>query len=134
MIDIGQEYREEFVFNQQQVNEFARVTGDTNPLHYDAEYASTTPFKKPIMHGMIGAGIISRIFGIKFPGEGTVYLSQHLDFKRPMFVDVVYEAVVKVKEVNREKHVATFSTEIIEKATGKVCTSGDAQVMHKEKI
>ena len=86
------------------------------------------------MHGMIGARIISRVFGIKFPGEGTVYLSQQLDFKRPMFVDVLYEVVITAKEVNREKHMATFTTEIIDKATGKVCTGGEAQVMNKEKI
>jgi len=134
MIEPGQQHREEFIFNQNQVNEFARITGDTNPLHFDAEYAATTPFKKPIMHGMIGAGIISRVFGIKFPGEGTVYLSQQLDFKRPMFVDVLYEVVITAKEVNREKHMATFTTEIIDKTTGKVCTSGEAQVLNKVKI
>jgi len=134
MIEPGQQYREEFIYSQYEVNEFARITGDTNPLHFDAAYAATTPFKKPIMHGMIGAGIISRVFGIKFPGEGTVYLSQQLEFKRPMFVDVLYEAVITAKEVNREKNIGTFITEIIDKTTGKVCTSGEAQVLNKTKI
>jgi acyl dehydratase len=134
MIEVGQQYHEEFMFTQQEVNEFARITGDTNPLHFDETYAAETQFKKPIMHGMIGAGIFSRVFGIKFPGKGTVYLSQQLDFKRPMFVDVLYEAVITVKEINRDKHTALFTTEIVDKYTKKVCTSGEAQVMNKEKI
>ncbi len=134
MIEVGQQHYEKFIFTQSEVNEFARITGDTNPLHLDEAYAAETPFKKPIMHGMLGAGLFSRVFGIKFPGQGTIYLSQQLDFKRPMFVDVIYEAVITVKEVNREKHTALFTTEIIDKVTGKICTSGEAQLMNKEKI
>jgi acyl dehydratase len=119
MIEVGQQYHEKFMFTQAEVNEFARITGDINPIHLDEAYAAQTPFKKPIMHGMLGAGL---------------FLSQQLDFKRPMFVDVMYEAVITVKEVNREKHTALFTTEIIDKATGKICTSGEAQLMNKEKI
>jgi len=134
MIQPEQQYREEFVYTQEQVKEFARFSGDNNPIHLNAEYAAATPFKKPIMHGMIGAGVISRVFGIKFPGEGTIYMSQLLEFKRPMFVDVVYEAVITVKSVDREKHTGIFTTEVIDKATSKVCISGEAHMMNKEKI
>lgn len=134
MIEPNQQYREEFSYTQQQVEEFARFSGDTNPIHLDTGYAAGTAFKKPIMHGMIGAGVISRVFGIKFPGIGSIYMSQHLEFKRPMFVDVVYEVVIRVKAVQPEKHIATFTTEIIDKTTGKVCISGEAQLMNKEKV
>jgi acyl dehydratase len=134
MIEIDQQHREEFIYSQDQVAAFANVSGDTNPIHLDAEYAANTPFQKPIMHGMIGASVISRVFGIKFPGEGTIYMGQSLAFKRPMFVGVVYEAVITAKELNREKHTGIFTTEVLEKATGKVCISGEAQVLNKEQI
>ena len=86
------------------------------------------------MHGMLGAALFSKVFGVLFPGEGTIYLKQSLSFLRPMFVDVDYEAVFTVKEVNKEKHRAIIETVIKDKSTGAVCTSGDATVMNVDKI
>jgi acyl dehydratase len=134
MVNVGDEYREDFSYSQEHINEFARLCGDTNPIHLDAAYAATTSFKKPIMHGMIGGSVISRVFGITFHGGGFIYVSQYMEFKRPMFVDTAYEIVVTVKEVNREKHIATISTEIFDKDSGKLCIGGQAQLLHKDKI
>ncbi|MFL5728807.1 MAG: dehydrogenase, partial [Cytophagaceae bacterium] len=61
-------------------------------------------------------------------------LRQEMNFKRPMFVDAVYDAVMTVKEVNREKHQAVIETKIMEKESGKVNLIGDAWIMNKEKI
>ncbi len=129
-IAIGQTYKKEFMYTQEQVNEFARISGDTNPIHLDPVYAATTIFKKPIMHGMIGAGAISSIIGTHM--IGSIYMSQNLSFRRPMFVDNTYEAVVTVKEINKEKHIATLTTNILEKATGKECLIGEATILNKE--
>jgi len=63
------EYRLTFSYSQEQVNKFAEVTGDNNPLHLDEEYAATTMFKRPIMHGFLGGSVFSKIFGTLFPGE-----------------------------------------------------------------
>ena len=134
MIELGQTYSHDFKFTQEEVNRFAEVTGDKNPVHLDAEFAAKTVFKKPIMHGMLGASLFSKVFGVLFPGEGTIYLKQSLSFLRPMFVDVDYEAVFTVKEVNKEKHRAIVETTIKDKATGAVCTSGEATVMNVDKI
>jgi len=87
----GDNYQLEFRFTQNQVEDFARLTGDSNPLHLDPDYASRTLFKKPIIHGVLGASIFSKIMGTLFPGEGTIYLSQQLEFKRPMYVDTTYK-------------------------------------------
>src|ERR1700752_2261791 len=105
MLDVGQSYTETFSLSQEQVKAFADVTGDHNPLHIDADYASKTVFKKPIIHGIFGISIFSKILGMKFPGEGTIYMKQEISFKRPMYIDLPYEAVASVKEVNREKHI-----------------------------
>jgi acyl dehydratase len=120
----------EISFTQAQVDQFAQLSGDLNPLHLDADYAATTPFKKPIMHGILGAALFSKAMGMDFPGPGTVYLSQTLAFKRPMFVDTVYVVELSIKSQDTAKHTATLLTEIKDKATGKVCTTGEALVMN----
>jgi len=59
---------------------FTAVTGDFNPIHFDPIYAAATPFKERIAHGMILAGLISAVIGMKQPGQGTIYLRQTLHF------------------------------------------------------
>ncbi|BDD09704.1 hypothetical protein FUAX_21360 [Fulvitalea axinellae] len=128
----GEVFEHEFQFTQEQVAEFAKVTGDNNPVHLDAEYAAGTKFKKPIVHGMLGAAVFSRVFGTMFPGEGTIYLGQTLDFKRPMLVDTDYVAVFEVLEVDEAKHTATVKAEI--KTTGarqKVLMDGTAKLLNE---
>ena len=134
MIKVNEIYVHPFRFSQEDVNRFAEVTGDNNPVHTDAAFAAKTMFKKPIMHGMLGASLFSKVFGTLFPGEGTIYLKQSLSFLKPMFVDVNYEAVFTVKEVLKDKHRAVIETLIKDKTTGNVCTSGEATVMNTDKI
>ncbi len=134
MIQLNQIYTHEFQFSQKEVEQFAQVTGDKNPVHLDAEYAATTMFKKPIMHGMLSASLFSKVFGTLFPGEGTIYLKQSLNFLRPMYVDTTYVAVFTVKEIVKEKNRAIVETVIKDKANDTVCTSGEATVMNVNKI
>lgn len=134
MLELGQSYVEIFSLSQEQVNAFAAVTGDHNPLHLDAEYAAKTVFKKPIIHGIFGISVFSKILGMTFPGEGTIYMKQEISFKRPMYIDIPYEATATVKEINREKHIAVIETKITDKETGKICAMGEAQIMNNEKI
>lgn len=134
MIAVNEVYTHEFQFSQEEVNQFAKVTGDKNPVHSDAEYAAKTMFKKPIMHGMLSASLFSKVFGTLFPGEGTIYLKQSLNFLKPMYVDVAYEAVFTVKEVIKDKNRAIVETVIKDKNSGLVCTSGEATVMNVDKI
>lgn len=134
MIELNQVFTHDFKFSQEEVQRFAEVTGDKNPVHLDADYAATTMFKRPIMHGMLSASLFSKVFGTLFPGEGTIYLKQSLNFLKPMYVDTTYEAVFTVKEITIEKHRAIVETQIRDKASGVVCTSGEATVMNVEKI
>ena len=125
-------HRHAFRFSQADVEAFARVTGDDNPLHLDAAFASQTPFKRPIIHGMLGASVFTKVLGTQFPGHGSVYLKQTLDFLRPMFVDTDYEAVFTVVSTNPDKHIAEVSTEIKDAQTGKLTTRGVATLMYKK--
>ena len=122
-------YTHKFKFTQEEVNRFAEVTGDKNPVHTDAEYAAKTMFKRPIMHGMLGAALFSKVFGTLFPGEGTIYLKQSLNFLKPMYPDTEYEAVFTVREVVKDKNRAIVET-VIKNADGLVCTSGEATVLN----
>ncbi|WP_375558650.1 MaoC family dehydratase [Bernardetia sp. OM2101] len=128
------EYRLTFSYSQEQVNRFAEVTGDNNSLHLDESYAATTMFKRPIMHGFLGGSVFSKIFGTLFPGEGTIYMNQTMNFMRPMFVDTEYEAVMTITEITREKNRAKVQTQVIDKTTGKVTISGEATVINPNRL
>ena len=89
---------------------FAGVSGDTNPVHLDEEYAKTTLFKGRIAHGMLTAGFISTVFGTKLPGPGCIYLSQNLKFKAPVRVGDTVRARVTATAVDQVKGRCTFAT------------------------
>lgn len=134
MLQINDTFSEKITFTQEQVILFAQVTGDHNPLHLDEAYAATTSFKKPIVHGMLSAGIISKVLGTQFPGEGSVYLGQVIDFKRPIYVGIEYVFEFVVTEINAEKHIATIQTTVKDVEKNKVHITGSAQILNTSKI
>nr|WP_295930836.1 MaoC family dehydratase [uncultured Dyadobacter sp.] len=123
-----------FQFTQEQVQAFADLTGDNNPVHLDADYAATTSFKRPIIHGMLGITVFTKVLGTQFPGFGSIYLKQTVEFLRPMFVDTQYRAVFKIVSINPEKHIAEISTEIYDATTNKITTRGVASMVNQEKF
>ena len=106
---------------------FADVTGDRNPVHLDAAYAATTPFKTPIAHGMLTAGYISAVFGMHLPGPGAIYVSQTLNFKAPVRIGDVVTAKVKVAELMPLKRRARFDCVCL--VGGKAVLEGEAVLM-----
>jgi acyl dehydratase len=133
MIEAGQTFIHDFSFTQADVIAFAQLTGDSNPLHLDADYAAKTVFRKPIMHGMLGGSVFSKVLGTLFPGEGSIYLKQSLDFLAPLYVDIVYESVFTVKSIG-EKSTAIIETQVLDKTSRKVCVTGEAVVMNRQQI
>ena len=129
MIKTGDLFSHKFSYTQEDVRQFAEVTGDNNPIHLDEEYAANTMFKRPIMHGFLGASIFSKVFGTLFPGEGTIYMQQTMRFERPMFVDTEYEAQFEVTQHDAEKHRAKVSTKVVDTSSGKSVISGEAAVI-----
>lgn len=128
--EVGEAFEHEFRFSQADVILFSGVTGDRNPIHLDDAYAATTQFKKPIMHGFLSASIFSKVFGTIFPGEGTIYLSQNLIFKRPMFVDQVYHAKFLISSVDFEKSIFHIQSKVLD-SSDKVCLDGYASLLNK---
>jgi acyl dehydratase len=82
---------------------------------------------------MLGGSVFSKVFGTMFPGEGTIYLNQNLQFLRPMLVSTNYTAQFEVLDIDREKHRATVSTIVINEE-GKKVIDGSAILMHSEKF
>ncbi len=90
---------------------FSGVSGDTNPMHLNEEYAMRTPFGGCIVHGMLTASLISAVIGTKLPGPGCIYMSQTLKFLAPVRVDNTVYAVATVRELMPEKKRALLSTQ-----------------------
>lgn len=109
------------------VQRFAEIVGDLNPVHLDAEFAEKSFFKKRIVHGAFLGGLISKVLGMDFPGQGTVYISQNSVFKRPVYVDTVVSVEVKVTQVIGEKRRLVLDTNIFN-SNGEVCVAGSATV------
>ena len=91
---------------------YAGVSLDTNPLHLDQAYASGTRFGGRIAHGMLGAGLISALFGTKLPGPGAIYVSQSLRFKAPVRIGDTLVAEVTVVGLDAERRRARFATRV----------------------
>ena len=106
---------------------FAGVSGDTNPVHLNDDYAKGTMFKGRIAHGMFGASLISAVFGTKMPGPGCIYVSQNLRFKAPVRVGDTLIARVTVKNLLPQKKFVEFDT--VCTVAGKTVTDGDAVLM-----
>jgi 3-hydroxybutyryl-CoA dehydratase len=92
------------------IRTFASLTGDSNPVHLDDTYAATTRFGRRIAHGMIAAGLISAALANDLPGPGTVYLSQTLQFKAPVYPGDTITTTVEVKNVRSDKPIASLRT------------------------
>lgn len=132
-LTLGQRYTLPVRFSQADVEAFMAVTGDHNPLHWDADYAATTPFKRPIVHGMLSAAVFSRILGTLFPGEGTIYLGQSLQFRAPMYVDTDYLASLEIANIDSKRHRAHIATQLAS-LDGQITLSGSAEVMHRQRF
>jgi 3-hydroxybutyryl-CoA dehydratase len=110
-LKVGMSASYERVITNQDIAEFAEVSGDHNPVHLDEAYAQTTRFKGRIAHGLLGASFISTVLASKLPGPGTVYLAQTLAFKAPVRPGDKLEARATVTEIRREKKQVVLKTE-----------------------
>ncbi|MDE1899784.1 MAG: bifunctional enoyl-CoA hydratase/phosphate acetyltransferase, partial [Xanthomonadaceae bacterium] len=87
-------------FTLEDVQIFALMSGDVNPAHVDAEFAASDPFHKVVAHGMWTAALISNVLGTQLPGPGTVYLSQNLQFRKPVFLGDTVRVSVTVAAID----------------------------------
>jgi len=127
-LEVGKTYKTKITITEQMVEHFARATGDYNPIHMEGDYARGTIFKARVVHGMLHAGLISGIIGTRFPGPGTIYLTQALKFLKPVFIgdEVTYR--LKVLEYVQEKNRLRLETVCINQK-GQTALTGEALVI-----
>ncbi|MBS1630618.1 MAG: MaoC family dehydratase [Bacteroidetes bacterium] len=132
MLQVGDEFRHSFRYTQEEVDTFARVSGDTNPLHIDEAAGKASMFGRRIIHGFLGASVFTKIFGALWYADGHVYLAQSMKWLKPMFVDTDYEAVITVKEIFPEKHRITYDCAVIDKTSGEQTIAGEATLLNRK--
>lgn len=115
---------------QSDVDAFADVTGDHNPVHVDEEFAKTARFGRRIAHGMLTASLISAVLANKLPGEGSVYLGQTLQFVAPVFPGDEITARVTVKAIREDKPIIKLET-ICVNQRGEIVIRGEATVLNR---
>ena len=107
---------------------FAGITGDFNPVHVDAVAAERSMFGSRVAHGMLSAGFISAVLGMRLPGPGSVYLSQSLRFTKPVRIGDTVTARVEVLEIIAAKRRVRLAT-MCRNQNGEVVVEGEALVM-----
>ncbi|SFO18693.1 phosphate acetyltransferase [Roseovarius lutimaris] len=107
---------------------FAVMSGDVNPAHVDAEYASSDMFHKVIAHGMWGGALISAVLGTELPGPGTIYLNQNFSFRRPVGLGDTVTIRVTVAQKSAEHHHVTLDC-VCTNQNGETVIEGQAEVI-----
>ncbi len=97
---------------QEDLDHFIAITGDTNPLHVDDDFAAGTLFGRRIAHGMLTASIFSTMVGMILPGRGAIYRSQTLEFLKPVFIGDTLTAVFEVETIDPERNRMTLTSRI----------------------
>jgi 3-hydroxybutyryl-CoA dehydratase len=120
------------MITEEVINDFARSTGDFNPIHLDQSYAEKTSFKGRIAHGLLSVGLLSTVMGNILPGHGTIYLSQEVKFLAPVRIGDTLTTRVEVMELVAEKNRAKFRTTCMNQ-DGKEVVDGAAWVMPPKK-
>ncbi len=124
---IGQSAERMHTVTEGDIQAFAEVSGDFNPVHLDPVFAETTQFKGRIAHGMLSAAYISATIAGDLPGSGSIYLSQSLSFKRPVRIGDTVLTRVTITAIDQEKARVTLKTESLVNA--KTVIEGEAVVM-----
>jgi 3-hydroxybutyryl-CoA dehydratase len=125
-IKIGETFEFKRIITLEDMNTFADLTGDYNPLHCDEEYAKKSEFGARIAHGMLAGSLFSTLVGMVCPGKRNLYLSQSLLFKRPIIPKIELTIRGKVKERIESVKMIIMNTQIIQ--NGKIAIEGEARV------
>ncbi len=127
---VGQKVVFEKIFSLDEVIAYAKLTGDDNPVHIDAEYAKNSRFGDNIVHGMFVMGVVSKILGTMLPGNGTIYLGQDVKFKRPVYVGKKVFFEVEITKIEDERKFIYLNTNVFDES-GMCLVEGSARVLYE---
>ncbi len=119
--------------DESKIDEFAKISGDYNPLHVDQNYATKTQFGKIVCHGMLLASFFSRLVGMHLPGKNSLYFSQTLNFQLPCFVGDKVTIEGEIIDKSQSTRMITMKT-TISNHNGECLVDGIAKVLVRENI
>ena len=130
-VSVGQKTTRGMTVTTEIVAAYAELTGDRNPLHFDAEFAAGTRFKRLIAQGGIATGLLHALVAMDMPGAGSVFLSQSWNFPKPVYIGDTIRAEATVKTVHARRGIVKLDI-VIENQDGEAVLSGEATVMQVE--
>ena len=113
------------VFTDEDVRLYADLSTDHNPVHLDAEFAASTQFGQRIVHGMLVGSLFSALLGEQLPGHGSIYMSQNLQFKAPVYLNTEVIASVEITAIREGKPIVSLKTTCVDK-DGKLLITGES--------
>lgn len=127
---VGDVYQEKIIITAEHVADFAKFSGDYNPVHFDDSAAQAQGFKSRIAHGMVGASFFSKIFANTFPGSGTIYMGQTFKFHAPVYLNTTLTYRLEVIAAKEGKPIFTVKTEAFSEDQ-QLLISGEAVIRAK---
>jgi 3-hydroxybutyryl-CoA dehydratase len=127
-IEIGQRASLTRVISDDDIEAYAKLTGDHNPLHVDEAFAVRSRFGRRVAHGLLSAGLISALLGTRLPGPGAIYLQQTFRFVRPVYPGDTVTATVEVTAYREDRRMATLRTTCADQR-GEIVLDGEAIVL-----
>ena len=124
-LTVGQRAERSLTLSAAHVKTFAELTGDYNPLHFDAAFASRTKFGRLVVQGGLTTGLLHALVAMDMPGPGTVFLSQNWKFTAPVYIDDTITAAAEVLSVHASKPVTQLAIRV-SRQTGEVVLEGEA--------
>ena len=121
-LQVGQTATRSNTITRQHVEQYAAITGDRNPLHFDEAYTARTPFGRLVVHGGLTTGILNALVAEDMPGPGTVFMSMDLQFLKPVYIGDTITATAEVVEVHASKPVCTLAVKIVRQDAETVLT------------
>ena len=131
-IEIHQKKQFKVIITEEMIDKFANISGDFNPLHMDEIYASKTPFKHRVCHGLLLTSFFSRLIGMHLPGKKSLYVSQSLKFISPAFISDEILVEGEIVEKSSSTRLVTIKTTITNMYTKKYIIEGQAKVLVRE--
>ena len=130
-IEIGMQKSFKIFISEDRLDDFAKLSGDDNPLHMNEEYASSTSFKKRVCSGMFLSSFFSRLVGMYLPGKHALHISQSLNFVNPCFIGETITVEGKVIDKSLATKIIKLETTITNES-GKRIIDGKAQVIVRD--
>jgi len=124
-LEVGQTASRTMTVTEEHVRSYAEITGDYNPLHFDADFAAATPFGRLVAQGGLTTGILHALVAMDMPGPGTVFLSQDWKFTAPTYIGDTITGTAEVLSVHESKPVCRLHMKVVRAADGETLLEGE---------